>query len=279
MNNSAISAMVSLNSLQSRLDVIADNIANMDTVGYKRKESSFEDVLTTIQQQHKDFRSTDRATPMGYNVGYGIKPASVAANWEQGPLMETGIPTDIAIQGNGLIAVESNGNIAYTREGAFHFVPDPADASSMLLVNNDGDKVLSRGDNPAPIKVPTDAKVAIDEKGNVWTIPNGTMDRELTGKIYVVEPARPEGLVQMDGNKFVLANGVTAADVFGTSAGGAVENAPEEVFLLSGHLEKSNVDLTVEMTEMVQVQRAYQLMSRALTSSDTLMNLANNMRG
>ncbi|MHA0856252.1 flagellar hook-basal body protein [Paenibacillus sp. CMAA1364] len=274
MNNSIISASVTMNSLQSRLDLIADNIANMNTVGYKRKESSFEDVLTTVQNQHKDFKSTDRPSAMGFNIGYGIKSASIAANWEQGPMQETGLPTDLAIQGNGLFAVESNGNIAYTREGAFHFVPNPQDASTMILVNNEGDKVLRR-DNLQPITVPADGKAAIDAKGNVWTVRSGTSDRELAGQIMVLEVQRAEGLVQVDGNKFILANGTTTQSVFGP----ATDSIPENISLRSGYLESSNVDLSVEMAEMVQVQRAYQLMSRALTSSDTMMNLANNMRG
>lgn len=274
MNNSIISAMVSLNSMQTRLNVIADNIANMDTVGYKRKESSFEDVLTTVQNQHKDFESAGRATPMGYNIGYGVKQAAITMDWEQGALQETGLPTDLAIEGNGLFAVQSNGNTAYTREGAFQFVPDSEDDTLMVLVNNQGDKVLSRGAN-APITVSTDVKVAIDSDGNVWSTQNGTSDREIVAQILVVEPERPEGLVQVDGNKFVLADGVTANMAFGLST----ETIPENVSIRSGYLEKSNVDLTVEMSEMVQVQRAYQLMSRALTSSDTMMNLANNLRG
>jgi flagellar basal-body rod protein FlgG len=275
MNNSMITAMVSMNSMQSKLNVIADNIANMDTAGYKRKESSFEDVLTTVQQQHEDFKSAGRATPMGYNLGFGVKAATISANWEQGSLQETGLPTDLAIQGNGLFAVESNGNVAYTREGAFHFVPNPADEASMILVNNQGDKVLSKGDNPVPIKVPTNVKVAIDDTGKVWTMQNGTTERKLAGQISVVEVQRPEGLVQVDGNKYVLANGLAPATVFGV----ATADIPENVSLRSGYIEKSNVDLTVEMAEMVQVQRAYQMMSRTLTSSDTMMNLANNMRG
>ncbi|MNP36349.1 Flagellar hook protein FlgE [compost metagenome] len=143
----------------------------------------------------------------------------------------------------------------------------------MVLVNNVGDKVLSREENP--IIVPKDSKVAIDDKGNVWAIPNGTTEREQVAQILVLELERPEGLVQIDGNKFVLANGVTANAAFGASAG----TPPENVSIRSGYLEKSNVDLTIAMAEMVQIQRAYQLMSRALTSSDTMMNLANNLRG
>ncbi len=274
MNNSMISAAVSMNSMQSRLDLIADNIANMDTNGYKRKENSFEDVLTRVQEHPKDFRSSVRATPLGYNLGFGVKLASVSTNMEQGALLNTGVPTDLAIEGNGLFAVQSNGTVAYTREGAFHFVPDPTDAASMVLVNNVGDIVLNRTDNP--IKVPANGKVAIDADGKVWTS-KGNEPRVQAGQIQVVEPQRPEGLVQMDGNKFVLANGVTINDVFGTTKTDA--NLPEGISIRSGYQEKSNVDLTVEMTEMVQVQRAYQLMARSLTSSDTMMGLANNLRG
>lgn len=273
MNNSLISAAVSMNSMQSKLNLIADNVANMDTIGYKRKENSFEDVLTRVQSHLEDFRSTGRATPLGYNIGYGVKLASVTTNMEQGPIQDTGIPTDLAIQGNGLFAVMSNGNIAYTREGSFHFNPVKNDPDSMVLLNNEGDYVLDRSDKP--IIVPANGKVAIDDEGNVWTTANGTSTRVPAGQVQFVEVQRAEGLVQMDGNKFVVADGVTNYDVFGNTKTAKSDN----VSVLSGKLEKSNVDLTTEMTEMVQVQRAYQLMARSLTSSDNMMGLANNLRG
>lgn len=102
MNNSTISAAVSMSSLQQRLDIIADNLANMDTNGYKSKQGSFEDVLTRVQQQSDDYDQPGRSTPLGFNMGFGTYVPSISTNWEEGPLKETGSPTDLALQGNGL---------------------------------------------------------------------------------------------------------------------------------------------------------------------------------
>ncbi|AJS60395.1 flagellar hook-basal body protein [Paenibacillus sp. IHBB 10380] len=279
MNNSAISAMVSLTSMQNRLDVIADNIANLDNNGYKRKESSFEDTLTRVQNQGKDFKQPGRVTPLGYNLGFGVRLASVTMNMEQGALQETGIPTDLAIEGNALFAVESNGNTAYTREGAFHFVPDPADGDYMLLVNNQGDRVLNNDDPSVPVRVLANSKVAIDSTGNVWTTLHGSTTARITNSLRIVEPQKPEGLVQLSDNLFTLAAGLTTDEVFGAGSPSPTRGDNPQVAIRSGFLEKSNVDLTTEMADMVQVQRAYQMVARTLSSSDTLMNLANNMRG
>lgn len=108
MNNSMIGAMVSM-IVQQRLDLIADNIANINTVGYKSKQGSFEDVLANVQQQPSTYLQNGRAMPLGYNLGYGVKTAAIMKNMEQGPLKETGLPTDLAIQGNAMFEVQEMG--------------------------------------------------------------------------------------------------------------------------------------------------------------------------
>lgn len=273
MNNSMISAMVSMNAIQQRLDVIADNIANVDTVGYKSKDSSFEDVLTQVQGHHKDFTLDGRATPPGFNMGYGMRLASIVENKDPGSHKETGNPLDLAIEGNAMFVVEGNGGVAYTREGGFHVSPDPQNPGFVNLVNNQGYKVLDQ-DN-SPILIPENGKVAVDAAGQVLVeTPAG---RSVTGVLKLAELQRPEGLVQMDGNLYMLAAGLTEAEVFEQAAANAGQPPKSEV--RSGFLEQSNVNYSEEMTKMMEVQRAYQLAARALSSSDTMMNLANTMRG
>ncbi|WP_054954624.1 flagellar hook-basal body protein [Paenibacillus dakarensis] len=272
MNNSMISAMVSMNAFQQRLDVIADNLANVDTVGYKSKDTSFEDVLTQVQGHHKDFTLAGRATPPGYTVGFGSRLAAVIQNMEQGPHKETGNPLDLAIDGNAMFAVQGNGGIAYTREGGFHVSPDPQDGSFVNLVNNQGYQVLDRNNNP--IRIPANAKVAVDPAGQVLVeTPAG---RSVAGVLKLAELQRPEGLVQMAGNLYMLAAGLTEAQVFEQAQ---ANRGPLKSEVQSGFLEQSNVNFSDEMMKMMEVQRAYQLAARALSSSDTMMNLANTMRG
>lgn len=273
MNNSMISALVSMTSLQQRLNVIADNVANVDTVGYKSKQASFEDVLTTVQQQASPLDREGRATPLGYTSGYGIQMVSLAQDMSQGELNETGNPTDLAIEGNALFAVEVNGEKAWTRAGNFQFVPDPANDERMRLVTKEGYAVLGRDGNP--ITAPLDSSAAFDASGNMLIRMGNSPDAVIAGQLQFVEPMRPEGLAASADNLYTLVPGAAEADVFGENAAARI---PANASILSGYLETSNVDLTSEMTKMLEVQRTYQLAARALSSSDTMMNLANNMR-
>ncbi|AJE52100.1 flagellar basal body rod protein FlgG [Paenibacillus jamilae] len=274
MNNSMIGAMVSMASVQQRLDLIADNIANVNTVGYKSKQGSFEDVLANVQQQPSTYLQNGRAMPLGYNLGYGVKTNAIMKNMEQGPLKETGLPTDLAIQGNALFEIQGNGQKAWTRDGSFHFIPDPNDNETMMLTTAEGYSVLDNND--IPVTAPAGSKVAINSDGELLIRANGTGAPTVGQRIKLMDVQRPEGLQQRDDNLFVLANGVTEADVFG--AAGVAGAVPTDVSVRSGYLEESNVDLAGEMTDMMQVQRMYQMAARALTSSDTMMNLANNLR-
>lgn len=273
MNNSTIGAAVSMSSLQQRLDIIADNIANLNTNGYKSKEGSFEDVLTRVQQQSNDYKLAGRSMPLGFNIGFGVRVPSVTNNWEEGTLKETGNPTDLALQGNGLFGVQVNGVTAYTRQGDFHFTPDKTDTNSMILVDYSGNPVMNTDNNP--IKVPVGMNAAIDETGRVLTKRNENDPAQVAGRIMIVEPSSRDSLRAVDGNFYVLADGVTEEQAFVQRAAGE----PMAVGVRSGWLEQSNVDLNKEMTDMMHIQRTYQLAARALSSSDQMQGLANNMRG
>ncbi|MEK3789613.1 MULTISPECIES: flagellar hook-basal body protein [Paenibacillus] len=274
MNNSMIGAMVTMSSAQQRLDMIANNVANVNTVGFKKDEGSFQDVLSRVQQQPETYRQTGRAMPLGYNLGFGVKMASMTKDLEQGSMLETGNPTDLAIVGNALFAIDANGEKAWTRNGGFSFVPDPANpqGNEVLLVTADGHRVLDRTGNE--ITAPVGSKVAIDEQGRVIIRIEGEEDYSLQ-EIQFVNVQRYQGLELRDGNMFVLGTGVTEDDVFGA---GAAATIPDNAKIRQGVLEQSNVNLTEEMTTMLQTQRMYQMASRALTSSDTMMGLANSLR-
>ncbi|WP_019635584.1 flagellar hook-basal body protein [Paenibacillus fonticola] len=273
MNNSMITAMVSMSGIQQRLDLIADNIANINTVGYKRKEASFEDTLTSVMQQSSDFQLPGRATPLGFNMGFGSRMGEVTLNFTQGSLQETGNMMDLAIQGNALFEILTpDGVRAYTRAGDFHIQPNPVDGETAFIVNNQGHLLLNS--EGAPIEVPAGSTLSIDGEGNITAVVGTT--ETAAGRIGLVTPLRPEALEQKDGNLFVLAPGAVIEEVL-TATSELPQN--EQASIRQGALESSNVDLANEMAEMMQVQRAYQLAARALTSSDTMMNLANNLRG
>lgn len=277
MNNSMISAKVSMTAIQQRLDVISDNIANVNTAGYKSKQASFEDALTRVQQQHDKYKQDGRSTPMGYNLGFGARLVNLTRDMSQGSMKETGNPTDLAIEGNAMFAVQANGQKVWTRQGAFHFVPDmrpkanPNDPDLMVLVNDDGNFALNR--QGQLVTAPKDSTVAFDEKGNLL-VRQGNDNAVIAGQLQVVDIERPEGLVQLADNLFGLDTGLTENDVFGANA---ATRAPQ-ASIRTGFLEQSNVDMTQEMALLMQGQRTYQLAARALTSSDSMAGLANNMR-
>ncbi|UPK43502.1 flagellar hook-basal body protein [Paenibacillus pabuli] len=278
MNNSMISAMVSMTGIQQRLDVISDNIANVNTAGYKSKQAAFEDVLTRVQQQPDKYKLDGRSTPMGYNLGFGARLADVTKDMSQGSFNETGNPTDLAIEGNAMFAVEANGEKMWTRQGAFHFIPDtrpktnPNAPDMMVLVNGEGHFVLDRQGNR--ITASNNSKVAFDEKGNLLIRRGNAANATIGAQLQLVDIERPEGLVQYADNLFGLGAGLTENDVFGVNAATREATA----MIRTGYLEQSNVDLTQEMALLMQGQRTYQLAARALTSSDSMAGLANNMR-
>ncbi|WP_055106092.1 flagellar hook-basal body protein [Paenibacillus ihumii] len=272
MNNSMISAMVSMNGIQQRLDLLADNMANVNTVGYKRKEAAFQDTLNSVMQQSSDFQLAGRATPLGIGMGFGSRMSELAVNFKQGTMKETGNMTDLAIEGNAMFQVlTQDGEVGYTRAGNFNIQINPEDPQTGYLVTNLGHPLLDI--DGELIEVPAGSKLHIDGAGNIIAM-DGEVEAEV-GRIGLVTPLRSDALIQRDSNLFVLPPGEREGVIMATSDLAEEEQAT----IRQGVLENSNVDLANEMAEMLKVQRAYQLAARALTSSDTMMNLANNLRG
>lgn len=272
MNGSMITAMSSMGGLQQKLDMLADNIANVNTVGYKRKVGTFEDLLTTLKEQPDAFNQPGRLTPMGFNQGWGSRLTMVQPDFTQGPLQQTDQPFDVAIEGNALfqVSVDDAGHIGYTRGGSFEtsFTRNGVN----ILTTKEGYPVTSTDGNP--IEIPPEMKsVSIDGSGNVIGT-SATGDAVQLGTLKLVQVDKPSLITQVADNLFAIADGIQTADVMHD-----VTASPEsKIAVKQGFLEQSNVVLADEMTDLISVQRAYQLSARALTSSDTMMGLANNLR-
>ncbi|GGN93315.1 flagellar hook-basal body protein [Saccharibacillus kuerlensis] len=267
MNNSMISAAVTMNGLQRKLEMISDNIANLDTVGYKAKQGNFQDVLTQVQKQGQHFQLDGRRTDAGYNLGFGARMGEVTVDLKQGALKETGSLSDIAIEGNALFEIQVNGGKGWTREGGFQLGAIAEDTQNVYLMTNQGHPVM--GTNGQPIRIPADSKLQVDSDGTVRALnPDGGSTP--AGQLSLARVNHSEGLVQTDGNVFVLGNGLNEADV--------LTNNDVTAQVRQGYVEQSNVDMTAQMTDLMQAQRAYQLAAKALTSSDTMATLANGIR-
>ncbi|TVY09313.1 flagellar hook-basal body protein [Paenibacillus cremeus] len=290
MNHSMINSSVSMHALQQKLDLVANNIANVNTTGYKRKEASFQDVLTSIQQQPRGFQKDGRMSPLGYNQGWGAKMVSSQLNLAQGSLQATDSPLDMAIEGNGLfeistISLDANNTpvqqTRWTRSGAFQLSPsvDPQDPDSMFLTTKDGQYVM--GVDNAPIRVPKNHTVKIDADGNIMAYNEGDKGAPpvQAGQVKLMRVVRPQLLQQLGDNLYGLPSDITPqqqGEILQTVTQG--NNNVDPITVRQGFLEQSNVNLSDEMSELLTVQRAFQLNSRAVSSADTMMNLANNLR-
>lgn len=288
MNHSMINSMVSMSGIQQKLDILANNMANLNTAGFKRKEATFEDILTNIKQQPQGFQKEGRLSPLGFNQGWGAKLSQVTTNFSQGTLRNTGLPTDLAIEGDGLFRVRvpdgdptQPANILYTRDGSFTLSELGNDAQSVYLTTKEGNLVLNTAGDP--IAIPNGDKMQVTEDGQVYSY-SGSIPEEgsvYQGQIGVVRALRPQFLQQVGDNLFTLPASIAATQqevdsIVQPLAAGS--NLEKPIAIRQGFVEQSNVNLADEMTELMMVQRAFQLSSRALTSSDTMMGLANNLR-
>jgi flagellar basal-body rod protein FlgG len=278
MNASMINAMVSMNALQQKLDLLSDNIANVNTVGYKKKEASFEDLLTNMKSQADSMGLPGRLTPLDYNQGWGARVNLIQPNLSQGPLKSTENPSDLAIEGSALFEVEVDGagNRAYTRNGAFQLTMRAN--GDTILATEDGYPVVAivpdgnGGFVEGNIVVPEGYSMRVDADGTVLGVSPG--DTIALGSIKLLQASRPAALTAVADNLFAIAAGINVDDVVQE----IVPTMDNRIALRQGYLEQSNVQLTDEMTELINVQRAYQLAARALSSSDTMMGIANTMR-
>lgn len=286
MNHSMISSMVTMRSLQQKLDVLSNNVAHFDTAGYKRKDVTFEDVLTNVKQQPESFRKEGRLTPLGLTQGWGVRLGQVKVDLSQGPLSESGVSTDLAIEGQAVFAVLNSvtgpdGNPAmeevYTREGSFQLTLRAGDTENTYLATKDG--LLISDVNGQPIAIPSGYDMKVDEQGNVWAYRPSMPEADAVpaGRIKLMRVMRPQYLEEIGNNRYQVAAGadrnLVVQDAFGP---GGLERG---ISVKQGFVEQSNVNLGDETAELMMVQRAFQLNSRAIASSDTMMQLANNLRG
>ncbi|RED57660.1 flagellar hook-basal body protein [Cohnella lupini] len=280
MNNSMITASVSMGALQQKLDMLADNVANSNTVGYKRKTAVFEDIMTSLNPHVEDFNQPGRRTPLGFTQGWGARMTSLQTDMSQGVLQRTDNMTDVAIEGNALFEVRTDGDIngarAFTRHGPFQLMPDAN--GDRILVTNSGQQVV--GDTGAGddfIRVPEGYNLTIATDGTMTAVDSAGTDSINLGKLKLVEVTNPVFLQALADNLFGIPADINPEDVVREIA--PLPNGETGIAVRQGYVEQSNVNMTDEMTDLMIVQRAYQLSSRALSSSEQMMGMANNLRG
>ncbi len=245
---------------QTRVEVIANNLANVNTTGFKRSRAHFEDLLYQTQQATQTVQTADAETLEAVQVGRGTRLAAVERISSQGPLETTGRPLDMAIEGQGFFQVElPDGQTAYTRDGSFN-VSDQG-----VLVNHGGYTV-------APgVTIPEDAvEMGISKTGIVSVTVAGSGESIEIGRIELARFTNPPGLRAIGENLFQET----------TASGSPSRGYPREDgfgMTLQGHLEGSNVEIVQEMVEMITAMRAYEINSKAIQTSEDMSQTATNM--
>jgi flagellar basal-body rod protein FlgG len=240
---------------ETSLDTISNNLANANTVGYKRQEAQFEDLV------YQNLRPAAGGAPAGAQVGSGARVVAISRFFSQGPIQQTGNPLDVAIEGSGFLPVNRpNGEVAYTRAGSLRL-----DAAGRM-VTTDGLAI-----EPA-ITVPTDAtNIAIAADGTVTATQPGEHAPAALGQIQLVTFPNPDGLQALGHNLFTAtgASGEPTAGTPGTEGRGT---------LMQSALEGSNVEVVQEMIGLIRTQRTYEINSKVVSAADEMLRNATQMR-
>jgi flagellar basal-body rod protein FlgG len=239
---------------QTQLDTISNNLANASTNGYKRAHAVFEDLMYQNLRQAGANSSEQTTLPTGLQAGLGTRAVATARNFSQGSLQQSSNPLDIAIRGNGFFEVQlPDGTTGYTRDGSFQ-----VSATGQLVTNN--------GYTVQPgITIPANAQsVTIGNDGTVTVVVPGQSTPQGVGQIQIASFVNPGGLEPKGQNLYseTAASGAPNAGAPGQNGLGALQQ---------GFVETSNVNVVEELVQMIQTQRAYELNSKAIQTSDQML--------
>ncbi len=247
-------AKTGLDAQQTQLDAISNNLANVSTNGYKRSHATFEDLLYQNLRQVGAQSSQQNTLPTGLQLGTGVKTVATSRNYSQGNLTQTSNSFDLAVDGQGFFQVQMpDGTVGYTRDGAFR-----VDAQGQLVTKN-GQPL-----QPA-ITIPANAQsVTIASDGVVSVKQAGTAATTQVGQIQLANFINPAGLDPRGQNIFseTAASGNPNAGTPGINGIGSLQQ---------GYLETSNVNVVEELVSMIQAQRAYEINSKAIQTSDQML--------
>jgi flagellar basal-body rod protein FlgG len=229
---------------QQRMDAVANDLANANTTGYKHQRVGFRDLV---------YQQTGRSSAQGVRTGSGAAAVDAGRAFAQGVLQRTDRPLDVAIQGEGFLRIRlADGRDALTRDGGLHI------DGARRLVTNTGAYLQPDVTVPAGI---SESQISIGPDGTVLA------DRQAIGKLDLVTVRSLQGLISVGDNAFVTSpeSGPTVA-------------APGATVLTQGALESSNTDMANAMVAMIESQRAFQLASKAITTADEMMGIANQVK-
>jgi flagellar basal-body rod protein FlgG len=259
MDPSLRTAATGMRAQQLRTEVIANNLANVNTTGFKRSRAHFEDLLYQTVQGSTTVGSPEAGTTPAIQVGRGTHLAGIQRLHSQGALEQTGRSLDLAIEGEGFFQIQlPGGGIGYTRDGSF-------------TISDTGTVVTQEGYAVVPgLKVPLDAGTLTVSRTGIVTVEDGSGETSEVGRIELARFANPSGLLSMGEN---LYNQTPAS-------GEAILGYPSEEGmgrLLQGSLEASNVEIVQEMVDMIAAMRAYEINSKSIQNSEQMAQITASM--
>jgi len=247
-------AATGMNAQQTNLEVIANNIANINTTGFKRARAEFSDLLYQVDRlQGVPNRANDSIVPEGASIGLGVKTTAIRNLHIQGSLVSTGNKFDLALTGPGWFQIEgADGETLYTRAGAFN-------------TNANGDLVTADGYAVQPaITIPADAvQIVVNKTGQVFAQIDGQTALQDLGQLTLATFANEAGLAPLGDNLFQETAASGPANV-------GVPGDPGFATIQQGYLENSNVDPVKEITELIAAQRAYEMNSKVIQAADEM---------
>lgn len=270
MMRSLWTAASGMTSQQTNVDTISNNLANINTTGYKKETAEFKSLLyQTIQEQSND--NNGNAKPYGIQVGLGVRNSAVTSQYTQGTMQETENDFDFAISGKGFFAVQTaDGSTAYTRNGSFQMA---LGTEGSTLATSDGYAVLDTQGKPIVIPETYDpSDITVNESGEICYPDESGNDVSIGIQIGIVQVNNPRGLLK--GSNSLLQE----TDASGTARMESTDASLTKSKIRQGYLEGSNVQAVDEMVNLIVAQRAYEMNSKIITASDEMMQQANNLR-
>lgn len=247
-------ARTGMDAHQTQLDVITNNLANVSTNGFKRARAVFEDLLYQTMRQPGALNTQQNTIPSGLQIGTGVRPVATQRIHTQGNLQQSSNSLDVAVQGEGFFQIQMpDGTLAYTRDGSFQ-----KDANGQLVTSSG--YPLS-----PPIQVQSDVlSVTISRDGEVSVLRSGQTAPQAAGNIQLTTFVNPGGLQSMGENLYAetASSGTPTPNTPGSNGAG---------LLSQGYVETSNVNVVEELVSMIQTQRAYEINSKAVSTSDQML--------
>ena len=259
MDSSLWVAKTGLDAQQRRMSVVANNLANVNTTGFKRDRAVFEDLLYQTISQPGAQVDQNSNSPTGLLVGTGTRVVATEKIHSQGNMIQTDNALDVAIDGDGFLqTLRADGSIGYTRDGSFK-------------LNNIGQLVTANGNLLQPaITIPNNARsITIGKDGTVSVQTASQPAAQIVGNIQIASFINPAGLQAMGGNNYKETSASGAAQVMTPTQNGAGS-------LVQGALEASNVNVVESMVNMIETQRAYEVNSKAIAAADGILRFINN---